>query len=109
MRLYDGLEIYNCQEAEIFWDIVKRNRENEIYIVANHDEYRHERHETMTDRGLSFGGSCHYTIFGLCDIQLTVTPTDLRYNDAQITGMVHLPECYNTSNTTNTTTLRIQG
>ena len=107
MELY-RLDINDCQEAEIFWDIVKRNGENEIYIVANHDEYPSGRHETMTDKGLSFEGSCYYH-FGLCDFQLTVTPTDLRYNEAQITDVVHFPECYNTSNTTNTTTLRIQG
>ena len=105
MELY-RLDIYDCQEAEIFWDIVKRNGENEIYIVANHDEYRHGRHETMTDRGLSFGGYCRRRF---CDIELAITPTDLRYNEAHITGVVHLPECYNSSNTTNTTTLRIQG
>ena len=75
------------------------------YIVATHDEYRRGRRETMTDRGLSFGGYCG----SFCFLGLAITPTDLRYNEAQITGMVHLPECYNTSNTTNTTTLRIQG
>ena len=98
---------YDCQEAEILWEIVKPNGDYEIYTVANYSDYRHGRHETITERGLSFGGFCFPFIE--CHHRLTITPTDLRYNGAKITGIVRLPECFNTSNTTNTTILRIQG
>ena len=98
---------YDCQETEILWEIVKPNGEYEVYTVANYSHYRSGRRESITERGLSFGGFCH-PLF-VCDLRLTLTPTDLRYNGAQITGMVRLPECFNISNTTNTTTLRIQG
>ena len=99
------IDLYDCQEVEILWEIVKPNGENEVYTVVNFSDYILGRRETITERGLSFGWFCHSII--LCN-RLTITPTDLRYNGAQITGIVRLPECF-TSNTTNTTTLRIQG
>ncbi|CAI8026699.1 hypothetical protein GBAR_LOCUS15312 [Geodia barretti] len=95
----------SLNETEILWEIVKPNGEYEVYTVANYSDYRHGRRESITERGLSFGGFCDYD----CYVGLTITPTDLRYNGAQITGIVRLPECFNTSNTTNTTTLGIQG
>ena len=101
------IHFYDCQEAEILWEIVKPNGEFEVYTVANYSHYRRGRRESITERGLSFGGFCHPRIE--CNLRLTITPTDLRYNGAQNTGIVHIPECFNTSNTTNTTTLRIQG
>ena len=94
---------YTCDDFKIFWEIVKADSQAEEYIVANEDHYG--RHETLRDRGLSFDGFCRFECYQL----LTVTPTDMRYNGAQITGVVNLPECFNTSNTTNTTTLWIQG
>ena len=101
------IDFYDCQEAESLWEIIKPNGENEVYTVSNYSQYHQGRHQTITEGGLSFGGFCPLW-FILCN-HLTITPTDLRYNGAQITGMVHLPECFNISNTTNTTTLRIQG
>ena len=99
------IDLYDCQETEILWEIVKPNGEYEVYTVVNSTDYHRGRHDSITERGLTFEGYCSR----LCDLQLTITPTDLRYNGAQITGIVRLPECFNTSNTTNTTTLRIQG
>ena len=104
MEIY-FIDFYDCQEAEILWEIVKPNGEYEVHTAANYSHYRHGRHETITERGLSFGGFCDFD----CYVGLTITPTDLRYNGAQITGIVRLPECFNTSNITNTTTLGIQG
>ncbi|CAI8019959.1 hypothetical protein GBAR_LOCUS11952 [Geodia barretti] len=104
MEVYYSIDFYDCQEAEILWEIAKPNGEYEVYTVANYSHYRRGRHESITERGLSFGG-----YFFECDLRLTITPTDLRYNGAKITGIVRLPECFNTSNTTYTTTLRIQG
>ena len=99
------IDFYDCQEDEILWEIVQPNGEYEVYTVANYSHYRHGRHESLPEGGLSFGGFCHFD----CFVRLTITPTDLRYNGAKITGIVRLPECFNTSNTTNTTILRIQG
>ena len=62
------------------------------YAVANYSHYPHGRRETITERGLSFGGFCDFD----CNLLLTITPTDLRYNGAQITGIVRLPECFKT-------------
>ena len=78
-----------------------------MYTVVNYDDYRRGKLESITERGLTFGGFCYRRI--VCNFQLTITPTDLRYNGAKITGIVRVPECFTTSNTTNTTTLRIQG
>lgn len=104
LRIY-RIYTYDC-ELEVLWDIVRPNCENEEYTVVN-DTYHYGRRDTLADRGLSFGGFCHRIID--CYLRLTVTPTDMRYNGVQITGVVSLPECFNNSNTTNTTTLRIQG
>ena len=76
-----------------------------MYTVANYSDYPQGRRESITERGLSFGGFCDFE----CYVGLAITPTDLRYNGAQITGMVRLPECFKNAETTNTTTLRIQG
>lgn len=96
---------YICDIFEVIWKIVRADGETEIYTVASNDEYHYGRYESLYDRGLTFSGYCEE----ICRPWLTVTPTDLRYNGAQITGVVDLPECFNTSNTTNTTILRIQG
>ena len=104
LRSYD-IGSYICDNFEVFWKIVRADGETEVYTVANNDEYHYGRRETLYDRGLTFSGYCDFP----CHPRLTVTPTDLRYNGAQITGVVDLPECFNTSNTTNTTILRIQG
>ncbi|CAI8016253.1 hypothetical protein GBAR_LOCUS9981, partial [Geodia barretti] len=62
-------------------------------------------HETLEDRGLNFAGYCDFD----CVQWLIITPTDMRYNGAQITGVVNLPGCYTATNTTHTTVLSIQG
>ena len=103
----DRIFFNGCQEAEILWEIVKPDGEYEMYTVANYSDYYYGRRDSITERGLTFGGICHPHIE--CNLRLTITPTDLRYNGAIITGIVRIPECFNTSNTTNTTILRIQG
>ena len=91
MEIY-FIDFNECREAEILWEIVKPNGEYEVYTVANYSHYPHGRRETITERGLSFGGFCDFD----CNLLLTITPTDLRYNGAQITGIVRLPECFKT-------------
>ena len=115
------VDTYDCEEAEIFWQIERADGEIEFYIIHNHTYYG--RFDTFPDQGISlteeYGEECfcryhyfyyHYYYYDCTPHQkLTITPTDMRYDGAQITGIVNLPECFNTSNTTVTTTLRIQG
>ena len=92
---------YICDEFEVYWEIVRADAETERYTVSHH----YGTYENHQDRGLSFEGFCDIE----CHQILTITPTDMRYDGAQITGVVNIPECYNTSNVTNITTIRIQG
>ena len=98
-----AIDIHDCPELEIQWEIQRANGETEVYTVVN-DTYRYE---DITDRGLYFHGFCQPIIY--CHLQITIRPTDLTYNGAQITGIVNLPECFSTSNTTDPMTLNIQG
>lgn len=112
---------YDCYETEVLWELERADGEIEVYIIRNHTYYG--RFNTFPDQGISLTEEyeencfCHYHYFYHyyywyeCTIhqKLTITPTDMRYDGAQITGVVNLPECFNTSNTTVTTTLRIQG
>ena len=106
ISLNGSTTLYMEMYLKILWEIVKSNGEYEVYTVVNYSHlYLHGRCQNNAERGLSFGGLC----YGDCDLLLAITATDLRYNGAKITGIVRAPECFNTSNTTNTTTLRIQG
>ena len=96
---------YICNDIGVYWEILRADGELEVYTVANRHEYYHGRYETLADRGLSFAGYCDLN----CILGLTITPTDIRYDGAQITGVVNLPGCYNATNTTDTTVLSIQG
>ena len=99
------IDIYDCPELEIQWEIQRANGETEVYTVVNYDTYRHGRDEDITDRGLYFHAFCHR----YCSLEIEIRPTDMTYNGAQITGIVNLPECFSTSNTTDPMTLNIQG
>ena len=97
--------MYRCESLEAHWEIVRADGVIETYTVLNYTEYGHGRNEDFPESGLRINTFCH----GFCDLYLSIAPTDLRYNEARITCMFNLPECYNTSNATETTTLRIQG
>ena len=96
---------YACNDAEVFWKIARADGETEVYTVLNQDEHHYGRYETLSDRGLTFSGYYRFSCYPL----LTITPTDMRYNEAQITAVVNISDCYNALNTTDTATLRIQG
>ena len=64
---------------------MRADAETEKYTVAIQSYYR--TYENHPDRGLSFEGFCDIYCFQL----LTITPTDMRYNGAQITGVVNIP------------------
>ena len=77
-----------------------------MYTVVN-ETYYFGRYVELPDRGVYIWGDC----FRRCSADITISPTDLsvRYNGAMITGIVDLPECFNSSNVTDTFTLNIQG
>ena len=75
-----------------------------MYTVVN-ATYHYKRDDELPDRGLSFEGFCDLS----CPLNMKISPTDMRYNGAQITGVLNLPECFNSSNVTDPMTLNIQG
>ena len=75
-----------------------------MYTVLN-ETYRDGRRFDLPDRGLSFNVGC----YRYCVFYIKISPTDMRYNGAQITGVLNLPECFNSSNITDPMTLNIQG
>ena len=99
-----SIGIYNCRDVEAHWEIQRADGETEMYTVFN-ETYRYGRHDDLPDRGLSFHGDCSRR----CFLYMTISPTDMRYNGAQITGVFNLPECFNSSNITDPMTLNIQG
>ena len=103
MRAY-YIDIYDCSDIEAHWKIQRADGETEIYTVLN-ETYYYGRYDDLPDRGLSFGGFCN----GYCYLRMTISPTDLRYNEAQITGVLNQPECFNSSIITDPMTLNIQG
>ena len=105
LRAYT-IDIYDCSDVEAHWEIQRADGETEVYTVLN-ETYHYGRDEDLLDRGLSFDGLCHPIFF--CKLLMTVNPIDLRYNGAQITGVLNLPECFNSSNITDPMTLNIQG
>lgn len=103
----DYISHYRCVEAEVLWQIERADGEAEVYIIRNHTY--NGIFDTFPDRGISLTIGCCLFYCLYCANQLTITPTDMRYDGAQITGVVNLPECFSAPNTTITTTLRIQG
>ena len=96
---FDGCCLDHCDELELHWEIQRADGMREVYTVFEHNKtYNYQRHEEIPDRGLKFYGT-----------QMTISPTDQRYNGAKITGILDLPECYNNSNVTEPLTIIIQG
>ena len=100
------IDIYDCSEVEAHWKIQREDGEIEVYTVLN-ETYHDGRDELyLPDRGLSFYGYC---FIDNCRLYMTISPTDMRYNGAKITGVFNLPECFNSSILTDPMTLNIQG
>ena len=76
---------------------------NETYIT----NYEYGRDEELPDKGLYFEPDWY--CYSSCRFDLTIRPTDLRYDGAQITGILDLPECFNNSIVTEPIILHIQG
>ena len=75
-----------------------------MYTVVN-ETYPYGRHVELPDRGVDSWGECDRR----CRADITISPTDMRYNGALITGIVDHPDCFNSSNVTDSFTLNIQG
>ena len=103
LRAYH-IDINDCSEVEVHWEIQRSDGETEVYTVLN-AAHHDGRDEELPDKGLSFYGYC----FKFCRLYMTISPTDMRYNGAKITGVLNLPECFNSSNITDPITLNIQG
>ena len=101
------IDYYDCSDTEAHWEIERADGELEVYTVLN-DTYIYGRQEELPGTGLFFNGFCHPFIYS-CHLNMEISPTDLRYNGAQITGVFNLPECFNSPNVTDTITLNIQG
>ena len=99
-----SIDNYDCPDNEAHWELERADGELEVYTVLN-DTYIYGRQEELPGTGLLFNGFCHH----YCHLNMEISPTDDRYNGAQITGVFNLPECFNSSNVTDTITLNIQG
>lgn len=97
---------YYCPDTEAHWVIERADGELEVHTVLN-ESYSYGRYEQLPNKELFFYSYCNPLLF--CGLYLDISPTDLRYNGAQITGVFHLPECFNIPNVTDTTTLNLQG
>ena len=101
-------DIHYCFELELRWEILRADGETEQYsVVDGIYRYRGNYDEEYPESGLEIDGYCNFPLY--CDIYATISPTDLRYDGAQITGVLSLPECFNSSNSSDTMTLNIQG
>ena len=101
------INIYDCPDIEVHWEIQRAGGEREVYTVVN-ESYHYGRSEEFPDRGVDFRGYYH-DIVQLYAIDITISPTDMRYNGAMITGVVDHPDCFNSPNVTDPFTLNIQG
>ena len=99
-----SIDTYDCPDVEAHWKIQRADGETEVYTVLN-EKYHYGRNDDLPERGLTFHGRCRRH----CSLYMTISPTDLRYNGAQITGVFNLPECFDSPSITDPMTLNIQG
>ena len=98
------IDIYDCPDIEVQWEIERADGEKEVYTVVN-ETYHYGRYIELPDRGVEILERC----YSYCEVYLVISPTDMRYNGAVITGIVDHPQCFNSSNVTDPFTLNIQG
>ena len=100
------IDIYDCPQTEVYWEIMRADGDIEVYSVLN-DTYNYYCDTIHTKHGLHFSKFFYH--FYYCKFDMNVIPTDLRYNGAQITGVIDIPECFDMPNVTDTAMLNIQG
>ena len=104
-RAYD-IDINDCSGVETHWEIQRQDGETEMYTVFS-KPYPSSIMAELPDRGLSFSGDCFLYGSNSCFLDMTISPIDMRYNGSQITGVLNLPECFNSSHITGPMTLNI--
>ena len=100
---YSVYDVHGCHDLEVRWEILRRDGLTELYTIIN-ETYNHGRDLELQDSGLFIYGP---HIFWL-ESELTITPTDLRYDGAQLRAVLDIPSCFNISSSGNMT-LNIQG
>ena len=98
------IDTNDCPNVEIQWVIERADGENEVYTVPKEII---EDGRRLRLPNIDFNGDCSPA--GYCDSYIAISPTDLRYNGAIITGMFDHQECFSSPNVTDSTTLNIQG
>ena len=106
-RAFFYFEAYriDCPDIEVHWEIQRADGEREMYTIVN-GTYSRGGFVGFPDRGITIEGFC---LTGYCEADITISPTDMRYNGAMITGVVDIPQCFNSPNVTESFTLNIQG
>ena len=99
------IDTYDCPDIEVYWEIHRADGEREVYTVLNETYHYGEYYVELSDRGVDIWGDCG----SFCEARITISPTDMRYNGAMITGVVYLPDCFNSPRVTDSLTLNIQG
>ena len=98
------IDTNDCPDVEIHWVIQRADEESEVYTVPK-EIIEDGRFVQLPDIGVI--GDCSSA--GYCDSYIVISPTDLRYNGAIITGIFDHPECFSSPNVTDSTALNIQG
>ena len=98
-------DIYDCYWFAMNLVIQRADGETERYTNTVMDSRRDYFEYYISDRELRFEGDCSF----FCRMYISISPTDFQYDGAQISGEIHIPECFDTPNTTSPTTLNIQG
>ena len=101
-NIYVDDYLYGCPDLEFRWEILRKDGLTEVYTIIN-GTYHHRSIE-LSDIGLFISG---YQ-FVFLRSTLTFTPTDLRYDAAQLRAVLDVPSCFNISISGNMT-LNIQG
>ena len=102
----EAYDAYQCQEIYVKWEIVRADGEIEVYnATPQRDYYYYSSYsKDYPENGLSLNTRCDI----YCEMRLWLSPTDMRYNGAQFTCTLNLPEC-GTTNITDPITVNIQG
>ena len=111
-----NVNVYDCPGLELRWEILRADGETELYTVVN-ETYHNGRYEFYPESGLDIDGYCYddYSDYNgdyyrySCHAYAAILPTDLRYDGAQITAVLDLPECFNSPNSSGVMTFNIQG
>ena len=80
--------IDDCPGLELRWEILRADGETKLYTSVN-ETYRRGRYGWYPDGGLHIEGYCR----SYCNADMWISPTDLRYDGAQITTILDLPGC----------------